>query len=381
MELLQEDLMVKRAPRSPAEFLELLAKQTKEHAIIHLDEHGEIIWVNGGAEFIFGMSREDVAGKPVSILFPPEDVERGINRNEFATAAANGTAEDDRWMQRLDGSRFWASGNMIAIRDEQGDAIGFAKVLRNRTDHYEHMETLRNNNKSLQEASLQKDRFISTLAHELRNPLAPLVNAVDLIRICVTDKPEVEYSLMVIERQIASMRRLVDDLLDLTRIGAGKVELKKKTVAMDVIIGRALESIQTLIEEKGLHVETLLPDASMYVEVDADRMQQVFVNVLNNAAKYTPAGGRIWIKGTNEGNDVVIHIKDSGIGIPPDMQDRIFELFTQVESSRQESRGGLGIGLALVKQLVALHGGTVQARSDGSGKGSEFSVRLPLKSF
>jgi PAS domain S-box-containing protein len=370
--------MANNHPPNVDALLRLLVDQTKEFAIIILDANGRIASWNGGAEDIFGVPSADAVGQHASLLFTPEDVERGIPEHELVTAAADAAAEDDRWLKRPDGSRFWAIGVMRALRDENGRTLGFGKILRNRTDIREQLETVRNQLEASEATNRRKDLFLSTLSHELRNPLAPLVNAVHLIRVGAPSTPEMEYSLKIIERQVDSLRRLVDDLLDLSRIGAGKVELKRETVAIHEIMQRVVESVGPFARGRRHRLEVLLPPVPIIVDVDPVRMEQVFVNLVNNAVKYTPEGGRIWIKGTIEGDEAVVHIEDTGVGIPHEMLPRIFELFTQVETSLEQSQGGLGIGLSVVKELVTLHGGSVQVNSEGPGKGSIFSVRLPL---
>jgi signal transduction histidine kinase len=173
------------------------------------------------------------------------------------------------------------------------------------------------------------------------------------------------------------MRRLVDDLLDVTRIGAGKIELRREPLVLQDVVHRAVESARPIVGERRQRLEVVVPPSPMVVEGDSARLEQVFVNLLNNAAKYTPEGGNVWVKGTTEGDEAVIHVEDTGVGIPREMLPHIFDLFTQVDASRAYSQGGLGIGLSVVKSLVALHGGSVQVRSEGPGKGSEFTVRLP----
>jgi PAS domain S-box-containing protein len=366
-------------PRSVDHLLRRLAECSQEHAIMLLDLEGRITWWNTGAERIFGLTRSEAIGQPVSRLFTREEVAQGLPEHEMTVAREDSNAEDDRWMKRRDGSRFWATGLMVALRDSDGRLLGYGKILRSRTDLWEQIETLRNQVEDLDASSRRKDVFLSTLSHELRNPLAPLSNAVDLIRMAAPGAPNLDYPLQVIERQVNSLTRLVDDLLDLSRIGAGKVELKKEPIAVQEIVRRAVESAGPLLDGRRHQLEELLPPAPMIVDADPDRLVQVFVNLLNNAGKFTPEGGSIWIKGTVEDQEAVVHVKDTGIGIPPELMPRLFELFTQAESSRMRSEGGLGIGLSLVKNLVTLHGGSVQARSDGPGKGSEFTVRLPLK--
>lgn len=372
--------MIEEARATEDAFLRLVAEQTREHAIILLDPNGLIRWWNPGAEEIFGIASSEAIGQHASLLFTPEDIERGIPDHEIATAKADGAAEDDRWLARPNGSRFWATGVLIPVRDADGQLLGFGKILRNRTDLREQVETLRNQVDASEAVHHRKDFFLSTLSHELRNPLAPLSNAVQLIRATAPVTPELEHHLKIIERQVDNLRRLVDDLMDLSRIGAGKVELKKEKVPIHDVVHRAVECASPLVRERRHRLDVLLPVTPIIVEADPDRLGQVFINLITNAAKYTHDGGRIWVKGTTEGDEAVVHIEDSGVGIPPDMLPHIFELFTQVESSRPQSRGGLGIGLSVVKNLVTLHGGSVQVRSDGPGKGSEFTVRLPMQS-
>ena len=366
-------------PQSVERLLRRLAECTQEHAIMLLDREGRITWWNNGAERIFGLAQSEAIGQPVSRLFTREEVQQGLPEHEMTVAREDSNAEDDRWMKRQDGSRFWATGLMVALRDPDGRLLGYGKILRSRSDLWEQIETLRNQVEDLDASSRRKDVFLSTLSHELRNPLAPLSNAVDLIRMAAPAAPGLDYPLQVIERQVDSLRRLVDDLLDLSRIGAGKIDLKKEPIALQEIVRRAMETAGPFLRGRNHQIEELLPPAPMVVEADPDRLVQVFVNLLNNAGKFTPEGGSIWIKGTVEDQEAVIHIKDTGVGIPPELMPRLFELFTQAESSRMRSEGGLGIGLSLVKNLVTLHGGSVQAKSDGPSKGSEFTVRLPLK--
>lgn len=357
----------------------MFAQQTREHAIILMDPEGKIVWWSPGAEQVFGHPPERVAGQLASIIFTPEDRERGIDRLELAVAGSDNVAEDDRWQLRADGSRLWASGIVLAIRGEAGELVGYTKLLRNRTDLREQIEALRNQVQELERDCRNKEVFFSTLSHELHNPLSPLTTAVRIIRDGLGGVPEdVEYALRIVERQIALLRRLVDDILDFARMGAGKLELRAQPVALEEVISQAVESARPLIEQRRHRLDVGRPDTPTVVHGDPDRLLQVFVNLLINAAKYTPPGGRIWIHATIEGHEAVVHVRDTGVGIPTDMLPRIFDLFTQVETAKAYAQGGLGIGLSLVKSFVALHGGSVQVRSDGEGKGADFTVRLPL---
>ena len=362
----------------PERLLALLAGQSREHAILFIAPDGRVSWWSAGAEHVFGYRAEEIVGELADRLFTPEDVARGIPRQEQEIALRGDAAEDDRWQQRADGSRFWASGLVMALRDEAGRHLGFGKILRDRTDVKEQIETLRNRAAELEDAAQRKDAFIATLSHELRNPLAPLANAVQLIRLSAQMGGDVEYAVKVIERQMAVLQRLVDDTLDLSRVGAGKVELRREPLALGGLLREAVESCRAAIDKRDHRVDVVLPDAEIGIEGDPQRLHQVFVNLITNAAKYTPPGGRIWVKGTIEGDEAVARIEDNGVGIPQEMLPGIFELFTQVGTTRRQAEGGLGIGLALVKNLVTLHGGSVQVKSSGPGKGSEFAVRLPL---
>lgn len=358
--------------------LRLIPDQATEFAVMLLDTEGRIRYWNPGAERIFGIAPAGILGQPAARLFPREDVALGLPELEIAIARRDGIAENDRWMARPDDSRFWATGVMVALRDPSGELLGYAKILRNRTDLKEMLESFRRQAEVAEAVNRRKDIFLSTLSHELRNPLAPLSHAVEILRRGAHSGQDLEATLRIIERQVESLRRLVDDLMDITRIGTGKVELRRERVTLQELIRRGVESGRPSVTERRHDLQVLVPPHPIFVEADPSRIEQVIVNLIQNAAKYTPEGGKITISGTRDSREAVTTISDTGMGIPHDMLPRIFDLFTQVETSRTRSQGGLGIGLALVKDLVTMHGGSVQVRSDGPGKGSEFTVRLPL---
>lgn len=231
---------------------------------------------------------------------------------------------------------------------------------------------------ALREADRRKDEFLATLAHELRNPLAPLSNALDLLKMA-PDKLGVLGKVQgVMERQVSQMIRLIDDLMDVSRITQGKVELRKETVGLRAIMHSAVELVRPLLEENNHGLTVNLPDEDILLNVDTVRITQVLSNLLNNAAKYTPSGGKVDVAAYIHGSSAVVTVKDSGVGIPADKLDSVFEMFAQVESSLERSRGGLGIGLMLVKKLVEMHGGTINASSPGLGLGSTFTLSLPV---
>lgn len=364
-------------PAQRDRFLNLLAQQSKEHAIVLLDADARVRWWSPGAAHIFGRGADEMLNQPVSILFTPEDVDKGIPQQEIRIALAFGRAEDDRWQLRSDGSRFWATGMLVPLRDENKQLVGFGKILRNRTDLKEQLETLRNQVDALTSSERRKSDFLATVAHELRNPLTPLTTALELITSIVEPKGELEYPLKLIGEQVDFIRRMLDDLADLTRIGTGKIRLNMQSVALQDVIDKAVEATRPLLDERCHRIEVVSPAAKVVLQADPDRLHQVFVNLLTNAAKYTPQNGFVSVRLTVEGKEAAARVEDTGVGIPHDMLSRIFDLFTQVET--QVAHGGLGIGLALVKDLVTLHGGSVQVRSEGEGKGSEFTVRLPIK--
>ena len=231
---------------------------------------------------------------------------------------------------------------------------------------------------TLHDADLRKDEFLATLAHELRNPLAPIRNAVQIMQLS-RDEAMHDNARKIIERQLRQMVHLVDDLLDVSRISQGKVELRREQVDVADAVSAAIETSRPLIDAGRHHLTTrLAPPRALMVDADTTRLSQIVSNLLNNAAKYTPEGGHIQVLAERDGDDAVIVVQDSGIGLSPDMLPRVFDLFTQADRSRERAQGGLGIGLALVKRLVEMHGGAVHATSDGPDRGCRFVVRLPL---
>ncbi|MBI5011312.1 MAG: HAMP domain-containing histidine kinase, partial [Methylocystis sp.] len=231
---------------------------------------------------------------------------------------------------------------------------------------------------ALQDADRRKDEFLATLAHELRNPLTPIRNAVHILKKKYGPQFPDTPLLAMVQRQVDHLVRLVDDLLEISRIGRGKVDLRKENVAVSDFLRHALESCQPLIESKSHRVTVKVADEPLRVFGDSVRLAQIAANIINNAAKYTPPGGRIEIDAARGGDEVVLRVRDNGVGISADMMPRVFDLFAQTDGQIRLSEGGLGIGLALGRSLVEIHGGRVEARSEGVGRGSEFIVSLPL---
>jgi signal transduction histidine kinase len=231
---------------------------------------------------------------------------------------------------------------------------------------------------SLLEANRRKDEFLATLAHELRNPLAPVRNSVELLKRFQNEPSRVQWASEMIDRQVRSLARLIDDLMDVSRISRNRIELRREVIALNDVLADAVEAVRPLADEARHQLVVLMPDRKLVVDGDRTRLAQAFMNLLNNAVKYTDPGGRIEVGVLVEGGQAVITIRDTGIGIPQDRLDGVFEMFSQVESALSRSRGGLGIGLSLTQRLVQMHGGNVKAYSDGPGHGSRFHVTLPL---
>lgn len=230
---------------------------------------------------------------------------------------------------------------------------------------------------ALQDADRRKDEFLATLAHELRNPLAPIRNGLQILR-RLSDPDAAEETRKMMDRQLKHMVRLIDDLLDVSRVSNGKIELRREYITAQTAIQTAIESALPLIEANNHMLSINIPDESLWLHADLTRISQMVTNLLNNAAKYTPAGGTITINVREDGEELVIEIADNGLGIRTDMLPKVFELFTQVDRNLERSQGGLGIGLALVRSLVEMHDGSISAESEGLGKGSKFKIRLPI---
>ena len=257
------------------------------------------------------------------------------------------------------------------LRDEEGRILYWFGTNTDISD-------IKRMEEALRDADRRKDEFLATLAHELRNPLAPIRNSLQILKMPRVDAATVQQTRDMMERQVHHLVRLVDDLLDVSRVMRGKIELRKEPLELATVVARAVETAQPLIEVQGHQLDLSLPSESLLLDADPVRLVQVIGNLLTNAAKYTEANGHIGLTARREGDQAVVRVWDDGIGIAPDMLPQVFELFVQVDHASTKSQGGLGIGLTLVKNLVEMHNGTVEARSDGLGKGSEFVFRLPL---
>ncbi|HVF36004.1 MAG TPA: PAS domain S-box protein, partial [Candidatus Saccharimonadia bacterium] len=356
------------ALRQSEERMRLVIEGVKDYAIFMLDPDGVILTWNTGAALIKGYTASEVIGTNFARFYPPDAAARKEPEIELATAKRIGRAETEGWRVRKDGLYFWANVIITALYGPDGTLRGYAKVTRDMTE--------RKRVERLEEDAQRMNAFLAMLAHELRNPLAPIRNAANLLARMDADKSRTDWAAGVIERQVSHLSRLVDDLLDVSRITQGKIVIEKDVVELADVAARAAEATRPYIDARG---HTLVLDVSpphALVEGDLVRLVQVVSNLLHNAAKFTPDGGRIELSVTG-GERAQIRVRDNGEGIASDLLPRVFDVFAQGESGIERARGGLGLGLTIARQIIELHGGTIRARSAGPGQGSEFSVVLP----
>jgi PAS domain S-box-containing protein len=334
---------------------------------------------NEGVCRAWGKSQDALLGRPLLEVLPERHgrMFEPLLHSVFSTAADQEGRETPCLFDREDGTSETRYFNFVytPFRGADGRVAGVFVIASDVTDQVKARQQLEDLRRAAESANRAKDEFLAMLGHELRNPLSPIVTALQLMKLR-GDGANRERT--VIERQVAHLTRLVDDLLDVSRIARGKVELKVDVVEMAEVVVKAIEMASPLLEQRAHALELDIPRQGLAVRADATRLAQVVSNLLTNAAKYTPAGGRISVAAEPDAESVVLRVRDNGIGISPDVLTHVFDLFVQEQQGLDRAHGGLGLGLTIVRNLVQLHGGTVSARSDGIGKGSEFVVRLPL---
>jgi PAS domain S-box-containing protein len=359
--------------RLSEERFRLMVESVRDYAIFMLDTNGYITSWNKGAEINKGYAAEEIIGKHFSIFYPQEKLDVRWPQHELEVALREGRFEDEGWRLRKDGSRFWANVVITAIHDSDGVHQGFVKVTRDLTAS--------RRIRALEEQERRLTQFLALLGHELRNPMTPIANAVSIMQLEDPGNPRLRAARDILARQVTQLRRLVDELLDVGRIATGKVHLVKEIVGLQQIVEDAAVAVRPTMEERGHLFVVNVPDEALYVVGDPVRLVQVLTNLLNNAAKFTPAGGRIALSLSRAaGGRAEIGVRDNGPGIPPEALPGMFNLFVQGDHDMPGgTQAGLGIGLSLVQQLVHLHGGDVSAFSTGvPGEGAEFLVHLPL---
>jgi PAS domain S-box-containing protein len=364
-------VLAETALRAGEARLRTLVQNLYDYAIFMLDADGVITEWSDGAQRVKGYLAEEVLGRHLSMFYTPASRAAREPERDLAEAAASGRVEREGWRVTGDGRQIWVNEIATAIYDAHAKISGYTKISRDLTERKRAED-------ALHEADRRKDEFLATLAHELRNPLAPLRNGLEIVRLTSDPNAPLQATVKMMNRQLTHLVRLVDDLLDIARISSGKVELRRGFVSLRDVLAASTEATRTFVEAHNhrLFIESAADE--LYVEGDFDRLAQVVSNLLSNAAKYMEPGGRIDVKLAREGDQAVLRVIDEGIGIPPEDLSRVFELFSQVRAHQGRAQGGLGIGLSLVRSLVDLHGGSITAHSAGPGRGSLFTVRLPL---
>jgi PAS domain S-box-containing protein len=344
--------------------------EASEDAIVSKTLDGVVRSWNRGAERLFGYTAQEAVGQPITLIIPPERqdeelailerLRRGQRIEHFETVRIT-----------KDGRRIDISLTVSPLFDGSGRVIGASKVARDFTER-------KRAEAALVETDRKKDEFIALLAHELRNPLAPMRSGLQILRISGSDAATIGQVHEMMDRQLDHLVRIVEDLLDVARISVDKLELRRTRVPLSAVIESAVETARSAIVEREHELVISLPGEPLFLNADLTRLAQVFSNLVTNAAKYTNPGGKIWLTARRHERALFVAVRDTGVGIPAEWLPRIFDMFSQVSRSIERSSGGLGIGLALVKGLVEMHGGDVLAESEGPAKGSTFTVRLPI---
>jgi PAS domain S-box-containing protein len=369
----------KRTERERQNFVTVVENSTD--FIGMCDLQGLPFFVNrAGLEMVGLDDIEQARRTPLQEFFFPED--QGMIMNEFLPSVmANGHGEVEvRFRHFKTGEPRWMAYKVSVLTNAGNEPVGFATVSQDVTERKRLADDLRRLAADLAEADQRKNEFLATLAHELRNPLAPMSNMLEVVKHSGDDREVLKRAHDTIGRQLGQMVRLVDDLLDLNRITYDRLELRRSEVELSSVIQQAVEVARPLIDAAGHDLTVELPDEPIYLTADRARLAQVFGNLLNNSSKYTRSNGRISVSAKRVDDEVMVTVKDNGAGIPQDKLDSIFDMFMQVDLTAERSQGGLGIGLTLVKRLAEMHGGSIEARSAGEGQGSEFIVRLPVLS-
>ena len=346
-------------------------------AIVGKSLEGMIISWNRGAEKIFGHTAAEAVGQHISLIVP--EPWRAEQEQVLAKIRSGETIDHfETVRQTKDGRSIDVSLTVSPVRDREGGIIGASKIARDVTERRRAADRLRQTAADLSDANRRQREFLALLSHELRNPLAPMRNVLEILRDTGGKDPTAKRALDMMERQFGLMVRLVDDLLDVSRITRGGIALRREPVELAAAMQPAVDAARQYCESRGLELVVDVPTEPLHMNADPARLAQIVGNLLNNACKFTDRGGRIRLSVGRHGSEAVIRIQDTGIGIAADQLARIFGMFAQVDASLERAQGGLGLGLTLVKSLIEAHGGSVEARSAGLGKGSEFAVRLPI---
>ena len=367
------DLTERRAQeealRQSEEQLRLLLGAVKDCALFMLDADGRVLTWNAGAELIKGYRAHEVLGRHFSMFFTAEDTAAGVPAREMAVAQRDGRADAEGWRVRKGGDVFWAHAVLTPVLDHEGRLRGYAKLTRDLSEQRRVVE--------LERSSRRMEEFLAMLAHELRNPLAPLRNAVEIMAIRGELPPYMGAVSRMIDRQVRQLTRLVDDLLDVARITTGKISLRREPLDYRQVVLASVEAARGQFDEKRQRLALTVPPEPLPMTGDPARLAQALQNLLVNASRYTGPGGEISVDVRPQGGALLVIVRDNGIGLAPEALERIFNLFSQEKVARDPADSGLGIGLSLARRIVELHGGSLTAYSEGLGHGSTFSMLLP----
>jgi len=386
--------------RQSTEVFQLLVSAVRDYAIFMLDPNGNIATWNKGAERIKGYKPEEIIGSHFSRFYSEEDKANHKPERELEIARAEGSVEDEGWRLRKDGTRFWANVVITAVYDRSGELRGFAKVTRDISDRKEAEETRRalleqrearlqaederrraeDSYRVAQEANRAKDDFLMTLSHELRTPMTAILGWSRMLPAMSPDDPMFHEAVASIAGGAQLQARLIDDILDVSRIVSGKLRLSPETMEVARVIMNAAEAVNATAQAKNITITLTLAPTLGVIIADPTRIQQVIWNLLNNALKFTPRGGKVEVSARRTASHVQVSVTDTGEGIDPRFLPHIFEPFRQAESPQTRVHGGLGLGLSIVRYIAEAHGGTIAAESEGRGKGSTFTVTLPVRS-
>jgi two-component system CheB/CheR fusion protein len=390
----QRRQLAERELAESRELLRLVVESARDYAIISTDLQRRITSWSAGAEHLIGLSEREVLGCCADMLFTAEERDAGIPQREAELALAHGRAGSERWHVRSDGSRFFASGVMMSMRNSEGRALGFVKIFRDETEAREAQQALKQSQADLwqalqdneraradlEAASRAKDQFLAVLSHELRTPLTPVLMAAQALAMR-SDLPDaVQAAVRMIQRNVRLEAQSIDDLLDLTSIARGNLAVERMPMDLHDAVRGAVESCGDEIESKRQHLAVRLEAEKHTCDGDARRLRQAITNVLKNAVKFTPIGGAIEVRSTNRNGSFVLAVVDSGIGIKPEKLPTVFEAFAQGGEWVAREYGGLGLGLAISRATVEAHGGAMHADSAGPDQGAAVVIELPLQS-